>query len=54
MLPSREDIEQEFLVYEILLSREIAREVVEGKAYNGMADVVQFIAHKRVACRAGG
>lgn len=61
MLQSRQDIEQEFLAYEILLSRQIAREVVEGKAHNnnGMAGVVQSIARKKAklieaACCAGG
>lgn len=47
MLVSREDIEKEFLGCEILLSREIEREVFEGKAHNGMANVLQFVACKR-------
>lgn len=47
MLLAREDIEREFPGCEVLLSQEIEREVVEGKAHNGMASVVQFIARKR-------
>lgn len=47
MLLSREDIELEFPGCEVLLSQEIEREVIEGKAHNGLASVVQFIARKR-------
>lgn len=41
------DLEKEFPNCAPLLSREIEREVVEGKFHTGLASVVQFIARKR-------
>ncbi|MBI3885303.1 MAG: class I SAM-dependent methyltransferase [Opitutae bacterium] len=46
-LMAREEIEQEFPQCEPILSREIEREVVEGKYHTGLASVVQFIAKKK-------
>jgi len=47
MLMARVDLEQEFPDCEPILSREIEREVIEGKFHTGLASVVQFIARKR-------
>ena len=47
MLLTRADIESEFPHCEILLSREIEREVIEGQLHTGMASVVQFVGRKR-------
>lgn len=49
MLLSKADIEQEFPDFEVLLSRETERDVVEGKLHSGLASVVQFIARKPVS-----
>jgi len=46
MLLTHSDIEQDFPHCEILLSREIEREVIEGAYHTGLASVVQFIARK--------
>ncbi|KOF54490.1 MULTISPECIES: class I SAM-dependent methyltransferase [unclassified Achromobacter] len=46
MLISRAALEQEFPGCEIVLSRELEREVVEGRFHTGRACVVQFIARK--------
>lgn len=47
LLMSREEIEAEFPHCEIILSREIEREVQEGPLHNGLASVFQFIAKKK-------
>jgi SAM-dependent methyltransferase len=47
MLMARTDLEKEFPHCEPLLSREVEREVVEGKFHTGLASVVQFIARKK-------
>ena len=47
MLLSRAEIEQEFSGFEIVLSRELEREVIEGSFHTGLASVVQFIGRKR-------
>lgn len=47
MLMARADLEQAFPHCEIILSREIEREVIEGQLHTGRAAVVQFIARKR-------
>ena len=47
MLMACADLEMEFPNCEILLSRELEREVVEGKYHTGPASVVQFIAKKK-------
>lgn len=47
MLLSRAEIEQEFSSFEIVLSRELEREVIEGSFHTGLASVVQFIGKKR-------
>ena len=47
MLMASEDLEKEFPNCEPILSREIEREVVEGKFHTGLASVVQFIARKK-------
>lgn len=47
MLMARVDLEKEFPDCEPILSREIEREVIEGKFHTGLASVVQFIARKR-------
>ena len=41
------ELETEFPNFELILSREIEREVVEGKFHTGLASVVQFIARKK-------
>lgn len=48
MLLSRSEIEQEFAGFDVLLSREIERDLVEGTFHNGLANVVQFIARKKL------
>lgn len=47
MLMSRAALEKEFPHCDPILSREIDREVVEGKFHTGLASVVQFIARKK-------
>lgn len=47
MLLTRTGIESDFLQCEILLCREIEREVIKGKLHTGMASVVQFVGRKR-------
>ncbi|QKH37879.1 class I SAM-dependent methyltransferase [Achromobacter pestifer] len=47
MLMARADLEQDFLNCQVLLSREIERDVVEGIFHTGPACVVQFIARKK-------
>lgn len=47
MLFSSTAIESDFPGCEVLLCREIEREVIEGKLHTGMASVVQFIGKKR-------
>lgn len=47
MLMASEDMEKEFPNCEPILSREMEREVVEGKFHTGLASVVQFIARKK-------
>ena len=42
------ELETEFPNFELILSREIEREVIEGKFHTGLASVVQFIARKKV------
>lgn len=46
MLLTSHEIEQEFPGFDIVLSREIEREVLEGRLHTGLANVVQFIARK--------
>ncbi|MDX1998007.1 MAG: class I SAM-dependent methyltransferase [Thermoanaerobaculia bacterium] len=45
-LPSRAELESEFPHCAPILSREIEREVIEGRFHTGVASVVQFIARK--------
>ncbi|ROL62584.1 SAM-dependent methyltransferase [Pseudomonas protegens] len=47
MLMAGSEIEQEFPHFDVLMSREIERDVIEGKFHTGPACVVQFIARKR-------
>lgn len=47
MLMTVEKIRKEFLNYEIILLREIEREVIEGTYHNGLASVVQFVGRKK-------
>ena len=47
MLMSSAYLEEQFPQCETILSREIEREVIEGKFHTGMAFVVQFIARKQ-------
>ncbi|MEZ2746214.1 cyclopropane-fatty-acyl-phospholipid synthase family protein [Halopseudomonas bauzanensis] len=47
MLLTRADMEQEFPGFEVLLSREVEREVIEGKFHTGLASVVQFIGKRK-------
>ena len=47
MLMSREELEAEFAGCEPIVSRELEREVVEGRFHTGLASVVQFLARKR-------
>ncbi|MBF3289540.1 SAM-dependent methyltransferase, partial [Pseudomonas aeruginosa] len=47
MLVSRAALKAELPECEVLLAREIEREVVEGRFHTGAACVVQFIARKR-------
>ena len=47
MLLNQADLEHAFPNCEVLLAREVEREVVEGSLHTGMASVVQFIARKR-------
>lgn len=47
MLMARADLEQDFPNCQVLLSREIERDVVEGIFHTGPACVVQFIARKK-------
>ena len=47
MLMASADLESEFPNCDVILSREIERDVVEGKFHTGLANVVQFIARKR-------
>ncbi len=47
LLMTSADLERSFPRCEVILSREIEREVVEGKFHSGLASVVQFIARKK-------
>ncbi len=47
MLLAPIDIEQAFPSFEVILSREIEREVIEGAFHTGLASVVQFIGRKK-------
>jgi len=47
MLLTPIDIEQAFPSFEVILSREIEREVIEGAFHTGLASVVQFIGRKK-------
>lgn len=47
MLMARADLEQDFANCQVLLSREIERDVVEGIFHTGPACVLQFIARKQ-------
>jgi cyclopropane fatty-acyl-phospholipid synthase-like methyltransferase len=47
MLMSSAELEMEFPNCDVILSRELDREVVEGAFHTGLASVVQFIAKKR-------
>ncbi|MNR45175.1 hypothetical protein D3C85_1639950 [compost metagenome] len=47
MLMAGSEIEQEFPQCDVLLSREIERDVIEGTFHTGLACVVQFIARRR-------
>ena len=47
MIMSCADLEQAFPNCEPILSRQIERQVMEGKFHTGLASVVQFIARKR-------
>jgi SAM-dependent methyltransferase len=47
MLMSCADLEQAFSNCDVILSREIEREVVEGTFHTGMASVVQFLGRKK-------
>ncbi|MBL9199012.1 MAG: class I SAM-dependent methyltransferase [Opitutaceae bacterium] len=47
MLVASADLERSFPGCEVILSREIEREVVEGRFHSGMASVVQFIARRK-------
>lgn len=51
MLLSQTEIEQDFSDLEIVLSRELEREVIEGSFHTGLASVVQFIGKKRTGTR---
>jgi SAM-dependent methyltransferase len=46
LLMSSSELEQEFPGCEPVLSRELERDVIEGKYHTGLASVVQFIAKK--------
>ena len=48
LLMACRELETEFSNFELILSREIEREVIEGKFHTGLASVVQFIARKKV------
>ena len=48
MLMTVEKLEQEFPNLEIILARELEREVSEGEGHAGLASVVQFIARKKI------
>ena len=45
--PTAAELDAAFADFEILLSREIEREVIEGRGHSGLGAVVQFIARKR-------
>ena len=47
LLMASADLERSFPGCEVILSREIERDVVEGKFHSGLASVVQFIARKK-------
>lgn len=47
MLLTLSDIEQEFPSFEVLLSREVERDVIEGRFHTGLASVVQFIGRRK-------
>jgi hypothetical protein len=47
MLLNYSDIENEFPNFEVLLSREVEREVIEGSFHTGLASVVQFIGKRK-------
>jgi hypothetical protein len=47
MLMTCTDLEETFANCEVVLSREIEREVVEGTFHTGLASVVQFLGRKR-------
>jgi hypothetical protein len=46
LLMSRVELEREFSNCEVLVSREIERDVIEGEFHTGQASVVQFLAKK--------
>jgi len=46
LLMSRVELEREFPNCEVLVSREIERDVIEGEFHTGQASVVQFLAKK--------
>ena len=48
LLMACRELETEFPNFELILSREIERKVIEGKFHTGLASVVQFIARKKV------
>lgn len=48
LLASCFDLEEDFRNCELILSREVEREVIEGEYHSGLASVVQFIAKKKV------
>lgn len=45
--PTAAELDEAFAEFEITLSRECERDVVEGRGHTGLGAVVQFIAHKR-------
>jgi hypothetical protein len=47
LLASRFDLEEDFRNCDLILSREVEREVIEGEYHSGLASVVQFIAKKK-------
>ncbi len=49
MLMDRTELEKQFPNCDPIVSREIEREVIEGKFHTGLASVVQFIARKKSA-----
>ncbi len=45
-LPSLQELNQAFSDYEIILARDLERDIHEGPAHDGLSSVVQFIARK--------